>query len=155
VYRIEGAFRKADYADKAAVIFTLNKGRSSASLSKAVAKSHTDLKLAEKKDASDADRALIENEITAGIATARIQFRRSAYKHNASRDGDSQHVGDLDNEQTADFINQHLATDKIRYLGEGENGGDECIIELAGRETIMFEYFTAGFITVFHCGPGK
>jgi hypothetical protein len=154
VYKIDGAFRKADYADKLEVTFTLNKSRLLASLPRKVAKSHKDLKLAEKKAASDADRVQIESEITAGIATAQIEIGGSAYKHNALREGDSQHVGDLDNEQTADFINQHLLTEKIRYLGEGKNGGDECIIELAGRETIMFEYFE-GYISVFHCGPGK
>ena len=96
------------------------------------------------------------NQLRPGIGLARIEIDDAAYRHNAGGDRGSIHVRLLSDEQTDEFIQKTFAEKSDQSLYRSPDGirAHKCVINLGGGETIAFTYYDAGWVRVYHVGPG-
>jgi hypothetical protein len=155
-YKVAGSFRKEDYVGEKQLTFKLDKLRKEAKFL-GEQKSHKDLKLDQKFEAKEQQKKETEDRVKAEIDKYKVRILNSAYRHCADGDGQSQHVGKLPRYDTQQFITDTLrdTADQLKYVGPGKNGGEECLINLGGKETVVFECLSGSQeVTVFHVGPG-
>lgn len=127
-----------------------------ASLPRAAKKEHKDLGLRNEQGIRQAERDQKTIELRPLIGVARIEIDAAAYRHNARGDRGSIHVRLLDNRQTDEFIQKTFAEKSNQSLYRSADGetAHKCVINLGDGETIAFTYYDAGWLLVYHVGPG-
>jgi hypothetical protein len=150
-YTIQGGFHPEDYNAGDTLEFTVNWRRQADLVN---AKSQEDLGLDVQAQQKQAAKAANQALVRANIGNAAITVGPSAHHHDATGDGLSHFVGQMNQAQTIAFVQHELRqqADQIQYVST-TSGFHRCVLRLSPTETIVFTY-KGGNATVFHVGPG-